>query len=261
MSVTKDSAVAPEGAPIGEIDDSAKTLSLMGGIVRPEGLPEAEEFQFEEQKIKRKVLTQGTMLILVIFVIAAGTIWGMRVSQRSEGPSKLTQEHEAKIDNALKRLSSASGPAHDDPINPANIKKLFKDTDSIVSMFSTDPTKQQVPIDKIKKNPFVLPLFQSTSTVDAGFDARRSQEADRKHREKLERELEGFDLQSVMNGAMPVAIINNDLLQPGQEIGSFTIKAINDVSVKLESRGGMVFMLEMQDKTNKRSGRNGRSYR
>ncbi len=256
MNNTPRDPIAHEPA---KTDESNKTLSLMGGVVRPEGLPEAEEFDLglSGGKPSRKMLTHGTMLIVIIFVIAAGTLYGMRRSQRNDGLNNYSKEAEAKVDEALARLSKPDNK--DDALNPDNIRKLFKDTDEVVEVFSTDMTQRQVPVQFIKKNPFVLPVFQS---ADSGPDTTQddSERARRETLEKLHRELETLELQSIMEGDRPVAIISGELIQPGQTIGSFKLTAISGITVELNSHGH-TFTLQLENKADQKNTRSRRRRR
>lgn len=242
MKLSKQDLPEFEEGLVGAQDESDKSLSLMGGIVRPEGLPEMDEFGLDSGKPQRKVLTQGTMLMLLVFVIAAGTLWGMRLSQREAAASKSSKEVEKKIDDALKKFGAATGPQA--PMNPTDIDKILEGTDAIVEVFATDAVQRQVPIEQIKKNPFVLPIFGSAQSGPdplemEGMAAMRQQET-------LRREMEGMKLQSIVLGAVPVAIIDGELVQVGQHLGSFVVRRINQMSVDLEF-GGQVLVLKMED--------------
>ena len=223
-----------------------QTMSLMAGVARPEGMSEPDEFDIDGLGSKRPKLSQGTMLILVVSVIAAGTLFGMRISQREIVPDAKSQQVEAKIDEALAKISAPTGLDKSDPLNSANLNNLFKDTDDIVSIISTDMTQRQVPIKFIKKNPFVHAVYQTVeaaSSIDPDAEMNR---AKRKLLEDLQKEFKSLRLQSVMGGARPVAIIDGDLFQPGQTIGSFTVTGIEGLAVKLES-SGQTFELKMED--------------
>jgi len=249
----------PNTEPVGsdnqtsDADETSKALSLMGGVVRPEGLPEADDFSsIDKAKSNRKFLSQGTMLILIVFVIAAGTLYGMRLSNHIDGPSAHIKTMEAKVDQALAKLSAPQGLAKNDALQPANIKKLFEDTDQIVSMFSADLTQRQVPIRFVKKNPFVLPVFQSVREESDAYDAEDSAKAEQKRIRMLKQELGHYELQSIMQGSRPVAVINGELVQPGQRIGSFKLIAIHNRSVELQN-GGTNFTLTMENQADKQT--------
>lgn len=252
MTGSQDDALMNVPDSSSQEDESGKSMSLMAGVARPEGMSDPDEFGADALGSKRPKLSQGTMLILVVCVIAAGTLYGMRLSQRKAGPDVKAQQVEAKIDEALAKIGAPDGLDKSNPLNPEHLNDLFKDTDDIVSMFSADLTQRQVPIQFIKKNPFVLPTYQSVevgSSVDLAAEMNKTQ---RKLLEGLQKELKSLKLQSVMGGARPVAIISGDLFQPGQNIGSFTITAIEGLTVKLES-SGQLFELKMENQSQEKS--------
>lgn len=221
----------PEGS-----DQDAKTTPLIGGVVGPEGLPEAALSGVTEAKSPRRVFTQGTMLMLMVCVIAAGTLYAMRLSQRSVRPSEETKDIEAKIDMALAKLSAPEAVAKIDPLRPDNVRKPLDETEDVVSMLSADVTGRQVPPRFVQKNPFVLPEFRPVAVPQSEQDDALEQ-ARRDRLTKLERELDQFELQSVMRGSRPVAVISGQLVQTGHGVGSFTVKKIHDMSVDLECDG------------------------
>lgn len=244
----------------GQGDLSDKQMSLMSGVARPEGMSDPDEFDIDGLGSKRPKLSQGTMLILVVCVIAAGTLYGMRLSQRKVGSDRHSREVEKKIDEALAKIDAPSGLDKSSPLNSDRLNDLFKDTDDIVSMFAADTTQRQVPIQFIKKNPFVLPIYQAIEVAPVIDTAAAMNRAKQKLLEELQKEFESLHLQSVMGGDRPVAIIDGDLVQPGQSIGSFTVTSIEDLTVKLES-SGQSFELGMEDESQDHSRSNRRPFR
>lgn len=221
---------------IGVADDGAHGAPLTGGVVGPEGLPELDGVGVADSGGRKQVLTQGTMLILIVFVISAGTLYGMRLSQRETGVSASTRNAEAQIDKALQKLASRGNTTSNSSDDLNQLDKLFQDTKSIRDIFNNDPTERQVPAEYVKKNPFVLPDYRP---VEAPI--KDPEEEKNKARTKLlaglNRELNRLVLQSIMQGPRPVAIISGQMVQPGQDIGSFTVNTIHDLWVELTSEG------------------------
>lgn len=235
------------------LDESDRQLSLMGGIVRPEGLPEAGDGEFRSLKQSGGLLSHGTMIMLLIVAVGAGGLYAMRATQ-GDLTDAADAGVEARIEQALAKLIRPDAMATDDPLRPDNLSALFRDTDSIVAMFSADPARHQVPIDRLQKDPFELRV--EAPRVEAVHVGTPVPATDRGHDallRKLQLELADLQLQSIMQGARPIAVINGELLQPGQSIGSFTIKQITGSGVLLEA-GGRSFTLAMQSPEANRSG-------
>lgn len=230
--------------PEPQADESEKTMSLMGGIVRPEGLPEAD-LNLGERSGGR-LLGQGTLLLLIVFVIAAGTIYAMHLTKGDlKSGSKSVKEVEARIEQALAKLNKPEAMRSDDPLAPANLTALFQDTGSIVAMFSTDMTQRQVPIEFIKKDPFELSVAKDDQKAPVRNDSESARQA-RDRKQRIEMEFAQLKLQTVMQGRVPVAVVNGQFTRVGQTLGSFVVKAIDGTSVKLEV-DGQIFELQMQD--------------
>jgi hypothetical protein len=235
----------PEAAA--EVDESQKSLSLMSVAKNDEG---EAGILLDEPKAPGKVLNKGSLLILLLFVVAAGVLYAMRARHNSGAASVGNKEAEAKIEQKLVQLTMPGGIAPGDSMSQASLAALFKDTDAIVRRFSADPTERLVPIEQVKKNPFVLPVYESAAgPVAAPVAQAQTTKKPPKVDEgaKLEQELKGLKLTSVMTGRTRVAVINSQFLQEGQKIGSFTVKSITSTGVTLESNG-KAFPLSMDDK-------------
>ena len=235
-----------DGGDPGGQDESEKTISLMGGVVRPEGLPEAD-LELQSMKGPSKFLGHGTLLLVIVFVIAVGSLWAMRVGQGDLRSSTQAKAVEAKVEQALAKLSKPAAMAKDDPLRPKNLQALLNDTDEIVAMFAADPTRHQVPIENVKKNPFVIHRPKPKEAEQEEHARPKPPKED--PIKLLKNELAKYEVQSIVQGARPVAIINGDFLQPGQTLGSFKVTEIRDLVVVLEAEGH-TFTLEMKEDPN-----------
>lgn len=224
------------------MDESEKTMPLLAaGMARPEGLPEANEFDFEA-KTGVRGLSPGTMMIIGLLVLAGGALYVTRVTQNNAAIAS-SGEAEAKVEQALARIGNPQAIGPQDALNKANISALFRDTDSIVAMFSADPSARQVPLEYVQKNPFTLYLSRAADTT---VSASSGGAQDAMHLRKLREEIKTLKLQTIMGGPRPVAVINGELYQPGQKVGSFTLKGVSGMNIELES-GGEVFTLTMEE--------------
>lgn len=232
-----------EQLPPGEEE---RTMPLVGGVARPEGLPQAAQFG---QGKSSKSLNQGTLLLIAVCLIGAASLYVMRLGSNTDTkPSPKAKEAEVMIDQALDKMGKKDTPAASDPLNKSAIESLFKDANEVLSLFTLDPTQLQVPVEYVKKNPFFLPLFKPQDQMVAIPSSPDPDAANQAMLRRLQTEVSDLDLQSVITGARPVAIINGQLLQPGQSIGNFTIKSIQPTGVELLSNG-QVFRLDIKSRT------------
>ncbi len=221
-----------------ETREEPKTLPLMGGIVRPEGMATADDAESANVGKGQGFLSQGTVLIIIVAILSAGGIYLLRISQGDVSVSSESKLFEAKIEQALVKLANPTALPSDDPLLERNIKSLFADTDSVVAMFSDDHASRQVPLEYVKKNPFASPSERKvvdaagvTTVVD------RSDQEKQRELKRLAQEFKQLKLDAVMQGRVPVAIINGAIVQPGQTVGSFTVKSISGLGAQLEAAG------------------------
>jgi len=225
--------------------EEPRSLSLMGGIVGNGEMSEADLLNIDGGSGHGKI-AQGTLLLFIVAVIGAGSLYAMRVTQSDLGSAAVSEDVEARIAQVLARMASPNKADQPIAAQQESLQALFRDTSTIVAMFADDPTQQQIPIEYVQKNPFAIALPGS------GKDGKgevavvpvrdRSEEL---RRRALETELSRLELQTVMQSRNPVAVINGQLVQMGQSIGSFTVTRIEGLWVELSS-GNHVFRLEMK---------------
>ncbi len=242
----------PEEMNVQEESSEPKTMSLLGGIARPEGVEAEDDLDFAAiDGEPKRGMNRGSMLIAIIVALASGTFWLMRVSQGDLG-SGIAQEIEAKIDQALVRLSNPEAMADNDALKPDNLDAMFADTDTVLAMFSGQTSENRVPIEFLKKNPFTLPMVKREEpqvTPDLSEFAR--QRALEKQRAELQAEARKLKLQTVVGGQRPVAVINGEVLRPGQSIGRFTLVKIENLVAVMQAEN-FEFQLTMEDPAEKR---------
>ena len=184
----------------------------------------------------KKGLRQGTLLLLLVLAVASGTLWAMRKTGTVPGADTAIQAAEEKIEQALARLrgTDLANPA----IDPKQLETLFGDTDQVIAMFVVDPTQNQVPIENIQKNPFALTLLTPNAEAEDGSADPALDRANEQRFRHLRAELKGMKLQSVMtSNHTPMALIDNKVVRPGDEIGSFKVVGIDSEAVRLRADG------------------------
>lgn len=196
-----------------------------------------------------KVFNKSTLLIVAILVVAAGSLYAMRMTQGDTSVSEEQKKSEARVEQLMSQLKSPAGLSADHPL-----KKGLADTETILQVLDHNPSQRQVPVEFTKFNPFVLIVEQpKEQPVKPTEDEAALRRAERM--KKLDAEFAAFKLQSVVpTGRKPVAIINNKIVQLGEEIGSFKVKEIQNVTVTLEAEG-KEFTLSLESDPNKPGGK------
>lgn len=205
---------------------------------------------FAEESNRFGFLTnQNTLLVAIVVVIAAGSLYGMRLMQGNLAANTVDQTVEAKIEQALIKLTSTNAPPNHE-LSRDNLNELFDTPDQAVAMLTLDRTTSQVPVQFIKKNPFALKNPTADDPTDA--EKREAEEAEKlakAHERKVRRlraEADKMKLDAIMpSRTRPVAMIDGELVKVGQTLGKFEVKAIRQLDVLLAAEGE-VFTLSLE---------------
>ena len=219
-------------------DQQATTMPLVGGVLRPDDLAETSGADIDAAGGGVSA-ARGTLLVLLVFAIGVGALCLMRRSQLDVSPSKDAKQAEEKVDHALARLATSFAAAEGDAAE-APLAGSGNNTEAIVAMFAADPAKQQVPLEYLKRNPFLLaplavdPELKPATSAPTG-KSLASQKRDRL--DQLKRQVATMHLQTVMQGKFPLAIIDGQIVKAGSSIGPFEVEAIEQRTVVLKSAG------------------------
>lgn len=227
-------------------DEEPKTLSLLSGVGAGAS-PATEAELLESSGGGGKKVGQGAVVLGVVAVVAAGSLYLMRAAQGSintAGPAAA----EAKIEEVLAKVSKRENLAPESALRTENVEKLFQDTDAVVAMFATNVTEKQVPLQYIKKNPFQIADAPATKHEGPAQDVGAFAKTQRL--KALQAELGKYKLYSVMSGPRSVAVINGDFYQERQKLGGFVITKIEPLCVTLAAEG-QTFQLIIDHDPNK----------
>lgn len=223
-------------------------MSLLGGVAGPENLPEITEADLESIREPSKLLNQGTLLMLLVVVLGAGGLYAMRVTNVGLINSDQDKQAEARIEQLLVALTNPQSLNPNSALHPGELEDLDKDADVVLQILTDDPTRAQVPIDYIQKNPFSINAQPLTTIVQSTVESKADREA-KMRQAALQSEFQRFALSSIISGAVPVAVIDNELRQVGDRVGQagdFTVKKINaDLTVELTADGRR-YVLQME---------------
>lgn len=229
----------------GDFDPQSPPVMPLHAAGGPEELPEADAFDLDGGRTHLPAINQGTLLIILVTLVAAGALYAMRATRGDLGGGSAGKAVEAKIEQALAKLTRPEALRSDDPLLTRNLARLFADTDAIIDIFAVDPAEQQVPMAELKKNPFRMLTAASPHDPDA---ALRQAERDRaKLKKQLTDEYQALRLQSVSGGRLPIAMIGNNMYREGDRLGSFLVRRIRteDLAVELLAHD-MLFVLRMK---------------
>jgi hypothetical protein len=180
---------------------------------------------------ERKKLNTGSLVIVVVILLAAAGLWSMRTFSRVSGANGRSSEVETKINDFLKSWKgTGSTPTPGTPV--------LANPDAVLSVLSETYTQRQVPLTDVQRNPFILPGDNSPTptATDDGSKALGKRQADRKA--QIERSASQLQLKSIIMGSTPLANISGKLVHQDDDLAAddkvtFHIVAITADSVTL----------------------------
>jgi len=231
----------PYTTPAKAAEDAADMPDMdMGGAAVEKAQPQAPQPHHGSYKTQ---MTRANIILAVLFAGGVATVYGLSVRK---GPAEASAEQklaESSVDSALLRLKGGSGRGSD----ALSARKITRD---LLSNFSDRIVKNQIPLEKLDKNPFVfIPpeagAVPSISTVRPGSTQKVEETPEQITQKQAMERLSRLRLQSVMMGSSgSAAVISNNLLTEGQQTQGFTVKKIDSKSVVLTWRG-QEFVLKM----------------
>ncbi len=207
-SSTPDAGMTPEG---GEGDSSVGQFGGDGGI---------DAYASDAPKIKF-----GSLLIVIVVLVAAGAVFGMRTLTKITAAAGGTSDVERTVEHFLN--GAAKGPQSDNPLGLGD--------NTILCVLDGDYAERQIPIQDVQKNPFAPDgaLPGGHVVVDPGAGSGSWSRIVQSAAAQLQ-------LKSVMRGTSPLANINGRIvsLRGSITVGGVTFKVIKitSSSVKLVAK-------------------------
>ncbi|CAN5839549.1 hypothetical protein BH11PLA1_BH11PLA1_18960 [soil metagenome] len=219
--------------------DSGDTLAILGQDQQPRSTVAPMMGALEGTK-PRKRIQLGPVVMVVVLAAAGGLLFGMR--QMGLGP----------------KFSFASETAT--ATVPEQNRNAAANQEILLAELGALRTANQVPIEKLRKNPFMLAYStgpaKTTENIDPNDPDAARKLADRALAERLaksqaervhnvKQKLAEMELQSVVGGGRPIARISGKVYRVGDLVSDyFTIKTISGRSIEVEADGEL-FVIEM----------------
>jgi hypothetical protein len=200
----------------------------------PSEMAEAETAESSYGVTKKHTLNKGTMILLAACVIGVGSMYLLKLRHTPKPVSAEDKAVQAQVDQALQKMV--------DPKEQEKAKKLFNDTQQMVQTFYEYPSKQQISLSDLQRDPFSRD-FAVDNTAKNEAEAARQRERLAKD---LSKRAETLKLQSVLQGAGGAkCLISGEVYGVGQTVaGKYVVKSISDGMVVLTAEN-MDFTLKM----------------
>lgn len=213
----------------GAIEQAGQLPLGVGGFGEADGA-----VPFEDDTPNSRI-NSGALIIGIVILTATASVIGMRAVSKSTGAAAAASntQVESQIESFLETLTTSEQNHQDTQANEASILKVL----------STEYSERQIPLEDVKKNPFITNPEDATPepTEDPGIS---SQTAWKRQRSEMltqyQEASERIVVSSVMGGSNPLANINGKLFRIGDSLSmepnamQFTVTAI---------RGGIVTLL------------------
>ncbi len=197
---------------------------------------------------KRK-MSDGTILLIAALCVAGAALWGMKWVAGNSAAIAGDIELETKI---IAFLDSISTPTK----TIAGMgNKNNNESDMILANLTDDREIEHVPLEMVKKNPFILtavarrsiddPVADDEDELDAAELARIREE---EHLQYLTDEAYEFEVASIIGKpGRRIAVVGNDVIKVGDIlVGGFVVTEINERSIAIEL-DGYKFIVNMEN--------------
>jgi hypothetical protein len=176
----------------------------------------------------------SSLIVVVVVVIACGGLWFMRSLSHVAGATGVKSDVEQTIEKFLgtrDTKGNAKSPNGTDP--------------NVLAVLSESFTKDQVPLENVQRDPFVLPgegdMLPTTPVITGDSPERVLARARQTRQREIDETASRLSLKSIIMGHNPLANISGTIVRLGDEIApegsevTFKVSAITSDSVLLVS--------------------------
>ncbi len=158
----------------------------------------------------------GTILIILVILVAAGGLFSMRTLAKVSASVDSGGDVESSIEGFIATLTGNTSNAN------GNQSVLLRDDDPTIEALNTTRTELQVPWVNVLKNPFELRTKSTDSTtvdpIDPNSSDRLWEQRRRTKLQSIEAASARMQLTSVLLGSSPLANINGKILRINETI-------------------------------------------
>lgn len=191
---------------------------------------QGDQQDFLAPAANNKTVKQTTVMLMILFTIGAVCLWFMIKKTTPATAEAATNTEEVQIEIAIAQLTG--------------IKTEMADSmGQIVEKFHQFSEVNQVAVSELKKNPFKLEMgfgmTQKAAADKSEFDASRRMRL----KEEVEEKAKQLKLWSIMASEKGgCCMINENILYKGDSVDDFTVTAVKERQVELESEGIVVIL-------------------
>lgn len=169
-----------------------------------------------------KKLRQSTMMLGILFAVAALVVWFMVKKTTPAEATAATDESQNQLEAAIAQLDTMQ-------------TEVNTQMDSVVGKFYRFSNVEQVKVNELKKNPFELEMGIPKQKSDSHSMAENELKYIREKARQTAKELELWSITSTPNGKC--CMVNDKVLYVGDSIQEMTVKEIGQNAVTFDYNG------------------------
>ncbi len=156
----------------------------------------------------------STLTLVLAFATAVGLLYLLGLHNRPRAADANTAQHDAKRDAVINDLLKNTN-------TQANVKSFYDDTNRIIALVdgfcNTEPKSVDLDGNPFSHHEDAAPVQDTTS------HAAPVVSSDDPNLRRVSEEFSAFKVQTVMTGASPAAIVNDQIVTIGSTLGSFNV--------------------------------------
>jgi len=184
---------------------------------------------------EKKPMNRSTLVLFGLIVAGVGGTYLMMMRAGPASAAASTTEAQAADKTITQFLSSGS-------TSMKLMESMLRNTEKVVQQFLSYPSMTQIPLSDLHTNPFRHSVQKpSADKLSEAVTKKREEE-----RLAALKAVQTLQLQSIMvSESRKAAMINNTLVQEGQQVDEFSVEKINPGAVVVRT-GAYRFELKMQ---------------
>lgn len=188
--------------------------------------PQLQPRQAKPTRKKSLPINANNVVLAAMFIAGIVAVYALKLSVKPKDATAAQQENETKVKARIAALSQSSTR------KPTG----RSENDSVMNALHNDARQRQIPTSVVVKNPFVFnkpkPKPPPASVAGDKQAANRDPDAELLKAKALS-DVRRLELQSILTGAKPLAMISSRSLTVGDRISGWTVSAVKSMHVTM----------------------------
>ena len=190
---------------------------------------------------QKKPMNRGAVGLLGLVLACGAGIYFLYLKNGPQSASAASPEQAAATSTVDEFLHGNGGSTR-------LMEQTLRETEKVVKEFQAYSAAEQVPLELLHTNPFRQHEAKPKASQDEGDQVANALAAARAaavERDRVMKEAQALELQTLLRGARSACLINNALYHEGEQVGSFMVEEIRSQTV-IVRQGKYRFELTMK---------------